>query len=85
MENKIRIFKVLEVIHKANSKIEGKRLEQLINTKLFNIENDEPLWGRDLLDLLNDMKDINHIIQDEQKKYSITQKGLDYLNENLNK
>lgn len=79
MENKTRILKVLEKIHKANSKIEGKRLEQLINTTLFNIENDEPLWGGELLRLLNEMKEIKLIFQDEDKKFSITKQGLDYL------
>jgi len=79
MENKIRILKVLETIHKANSKIEGKRLEHLINTSLFSTENDEPLWARELLKRLDEMKGIELIFQDEEKKYSITQKGLDYL------
>jgi len=79
MESKIRLLKVLETIHRANSKIEVKRLEQLLNTSLFNTENDEPLWGNELLALLNEMKGENKIFQDGEKKYSITQKGLEYL------
>lgn len=79
MENKIRLLKVLETIHKANSKIEVKRLEELVNTSLFNIQNDAPLWGGELLNLLNELKDENKIFQDDQKKYSITQEGLKYL------
>jgi len=79
MENKIRVLNVLETIYNAKSKIEGKRLEQLINTSLFNTENDEPLWARDLLKLLDEMKAVELIFQDEEKKYSITQEGLNYL------
>ncbi len=82
MENKIRLLKVLETIHKANSKIEVKRLEELVNTSLFNIQNDTPLWGGELLDLLNELKDENKIFQDDQKKYSITPEGLKYLRQN---
>jgi hypothetical protein len=79
MENITRILKVLEKIHSANSRIEGKRLEQLININLLNIENDEPLWGGELLRLLNEMKEMKLIFQDEDKKYSITKQGLDHL------
>lgn len=79
MENKIRILKVLETIDKANSKIEGKRLEQLINTSLFSTESDEPIWSRELLNLLDEMEREGLIFKDDEKKYSITQKGLSYL------
>lgn len=84
MENNIRILKVLETIHKAKSKIELKRLEQLLNTNIFNKENDEPLWGGELLGLLNKLKSENKIQQDAQKKYSITQEGLNYLKNIIN-
>ena len=82
MENSIRILKVLEKIYEAKSKIELKRLELLVNTSLFNIENDEPLWGLELLDLLKKMKNENKILQDAKNKYSITEEGLEYLNNN---
>lgn len=82
MKNKIRVLKVLETIHRAKSTIEYKRLDVLINTKLFNIENNEPLWGYELLNLLKEMKEEEFINQNQEQKYSITQKGLEYLEKN---
>lgn len=82
MEKKIRVLKVLETIHKAKSRIEYKRLDILINTNLFNTENDEPLWGAELLNLLKTMKDEKTIFQDDENKYSITEEGLKYLKNN---
>ena len=84
MENKLRILKVLEAINKAQSRIEYKRLDILINTNLFNIESDKPLWGGELLELLKEMKVENLILQDEEKKYLITKNGLNYLEKNSN-
>ncbi|GEM_PF-1840181 len=83
MENKIRVLKVLKTIHKAKSRIEYKRLSILINTELFNKNNDEPLWGNELLDLLKEMKKEQLITSDKDDWfYSITQKGLEYLEKN---
>ena len=82
MKNIIRVLEVLEKIHQAKSKIEYKRLDMFINTNLINIENDEPLWGRELLRLLDEMKKMKLIFQEGDKKYSITQQGLDYLEQN---
>ncbi|HEX8377690.1 MAG TPA: hypothetical protein VF602_07715 [Pedobacter sp.] len=84
MKSKLRILKVLEAINRANSKkIEVIRLELLLNTSLFNTENDEPLWAHELLNSLQEMKDEKLISQDDQKKYSITQKGLEYIEQTL--
>lgn len=83
MENKIRILNVLEKLYKANSSIEYKRLDMLINSELFNLENDKPLWGSDLLILINELREEKLIFQDEEKKYFITKKGLEYLSKSL--
>ncbi|WP_336690430.1 MULTISPECIES: hypothetical protein [unclassified Chryseobacterium] len=80
MEKKIRVLKVLETIHMAKSKIEYKRLDILINSNLFNTENNAPLWGYELLNLLKEMKEQQLIISDESNWfYSITPQGLNYL------
>lgn len=83
MENRIRILMVLETIHRAKSQIEYKRLDILINTELFNKENDYPLWGYELLNLLKEMKKEELINQNMEQKYSITPKGLEYLKQHL--
>lgn len=54
----------------------------LINSELFNLENDKPLWGSDLLILINELREEKLIFQDEEKKYFITKKGLEYLSKN---
>ncbi|WP_334126773.1 hypothetical protein [Empedobacter brevis] len=83
MENKIRTLQVLGKLYKSSPKIEYKRLSILINTELFNKNDDEPLWGNELLNLLKEMKEEQLIISDKDDWfYSITEKGLQYLEKN---
>ena len=80
MKNKIRTLQVLGKLHKSSPKIEYKRLSILINTELFNKDDDEPLWGNEFLNLLKDMKKEQLITSDNDDWfYSITEKGLEYL------
>jgi len=83
MENKIRVLYVLGKLNESSPKIEYKRLSNLINTELFNKDNNDPLWGNELLDLLKEMKKEQLITSDNDDWfYSITQKGLEYLEQN---
>ncbi|WP_452221618.1 hypothetical protein [Lacinutrix salivirga] len=77
--------KILRMTYKAESKIEYKRFEILINSKLFNNEESvqKPIWGFELIEILENMQKEELISSDDSNwYYSITNKGLDYLQQN---
>lgn len=73
----LKVLKVLELINKGSGKIALNNLEILSNKDIG-----EPLLGGYFIQLLKDMKQRKLIKSDENGwYYSITEKGLDYLQE----
>lgn len=73
---KIKILTLLDRIKEADSKISIDRIEKLINLK-----SSDRLIGRELIMYLQNMVEEGLIISDENYWfYSITKKGINYLN-----
>ncbi|WP_046755959.1 hypothetical protein [Kordia jejudonensis] len=79
-----RILKFLKISFDAKSKMDYKRLEILYNSKLLLGDNEKINYvlGKDFLNLLNKSKENELIEFNSEFGYSITQKGIDFLEEN---
>ncbi|WP_295203304.1 hypothetical protein [uncultured Chryseobacterium sp.] len=74
MENKILRFFILR-------KEKGSTYNSLISldTYLLNVEKDMSCLGSSLSEKVQDMVNQNLLFKNNEQKYSITQKGIEYL------
>jgi predicted transcriptional regulator len=78
MENKILNFFLLR-------KEQGNTYSSLITLDryLVNVEKDMSCLGSSLSEKIQDMINQNLLLENNEKKYSITPKGLEYLKQHL--
>jgi DNA-binding PadR family transcriptional regulator len=78
MKEKIKILEKLNIVYKGSNRLPLNNLEIIIN-----FDNEINVYSKELTDLLKEMKSEGLITSSENDwYYSITEKGIKYLEEN---